>query len=598
MPGGLTLPGVRSRGARRRRWDAVSWWYSILFVIPVAFLIGRFAFGGGDPAKVSIQVLDAYSGLPLSGVAIAAGTETLTTDADGKVHVEEPAQAIRLSATQPGYAENGIEIAPGSTTPVTLNMRPTTLIGVVTDQLTGAPLADVTIVATGSDGREVTAVTGPDGKYQLADVPLDATLSLDGGDYGTLEEAIGTRIEADFSLRMTLLTGVVTDAKGDPLQGAIISAGDAQGVSRKDGTFRLTGVSDGASVKVTAPGYLDATTSLPAERRIEVALEPIEIRAIYANGYTLSDPDKAERLIQMVDDTELNALVIDIKQDTIYYDSQVQFFRNVDGMVNPIYDVNELLAELADHDIYAIARMVVFQDPLVAEAYPELAVKDEQTGDLWRNDQGVAWVNAFSEELWDANIQLAVEAASRGFDEIQYDYVRFPSDGNLRTSDFGRDYTAEAREGAITEFVKRSSEAIRSTGAKFAADLFGYVSMVPDEQGIGQRFAALVPYLDYVCAMIYPSHFAEGNIASAPGHPNDFPYETISEALARAAAQVPDESPLKFRPWLQDFSYGDFREYGEEEVRAQIRAAEEFGTSGWMLWDPNNDYTDTGIKPE
>jgi hypothetical protein len=200
----------------------------------------------------------------------------------------------------------------------------------------------------------------------------------------------------------------------------------------------------------------------------------------------------------------------------------------------------------------------------------------------------VAWVSAFNEELWDANIELAVELVNRGFDEVQCDYVRFPSDGDLTTADFGRDYTAEAREAAITEFMRRSHEAVRAAGGMLAADLFGFVTLQDDEQYIGQRFTALEPHLDYVCMMIYPSHFETGNIASADGHPNDFPYETIYESLQRAEGLTPGVA-LKFRPWLQDFTYWGMREYTADDVRAQIGAAEEFGTSGWMLWgDPFN----------
>ena len=319
------------------------------------------------------------------------------------------------------------------------------------------------------------------------------------------------------------------------------------------------------------------------------------IKAIYANLGVLSTEGALDDLIEIANTTEVNAIVIDIKQDTVYYDSQVQFFRDA-GTVRPVYDVAEVIRKLEENDIYAIARMVVFQDPLVAEARPDLAVKDE-SGELWRNEMGVAWVSAFNEELWDANIALALEALGHGFDEIQYDYVRFPSDGDLTTADFGRDYTAEARETAITTFMQRSYEAIHAEGGKLAADLFGFVTLVDDEQYIGQKFSALEPYLDYVCMMIYPSHFEEGNIASAPGHPNDYPYETIFESLERAEQHVPG-AKAKFRPWLQDFTYGGMRDYTAEDVRAQIDAAEEFGVSGWLLWGDPFNITVDALTPE
>ena len=175
----------------------------------------------------------------------------------------------------------------------------------------------------------------------------------------------------------------------------------------------------------------------------------------------------------------------------------------------------------------------------------------------------------------------------------------FPSDGDLSTADFGQEYTAEAREAAITEFMRRSHEAVGGSGGYLAADLFGFVTIMDDEQYIGQRFSSLAPYLDFVCMMIYPSHFETGNIASAPGHPNDYPYETIFESLERADAIVPD-SRLKFRPWLQDFSYGfnGLRDYTPADVRAQIDAAEDFGASGWMLWGDPQNVTVEALEPE
>ena len=269
-------------------------------------------------------------------------------------------------------------------------------------------------------------------------------------------------------------------------------------------------------------------------------------------------------------------------------------------MVVPLYDPVAVVDRLHDEEIYAIARLVVFQDPLVAEHYPEYAVRDENTSDSWRDPNGVAWVNAFHEPLWDANIDLALEAIGMGFDEIQYDYVRFPSDGGLTVADFGPDYSQGAREGAITGFVERSAEAIGPTGAKLALDLFGIIGLFDDDQGIGQRPAKLAPPVDYVCFMIYPSHFGDdGIIRSTPGHPNDYPGETITESLERAAEIAPG-SVDKFWPWLQDFtqSLDGFTEYGPAEVREQIDAVEAFRGNGWMLWNPNNEPSIAALRPE
>jgi len=554
---------------------------------------GRFVFGGAaSPDQVDLRVVDQYTGGSLGGVAVTGGELALVSNADGAVRFDEPEETLRVTATLAGYAPFSADIVPGDVADITLQMVPTTLRGILTDASSGAPVANADVAATGADGTEVTTKSGADGSYALSDIPDRSTLRIHAGDYGVREEAVGDRTEASFAFTVTTLTGRVADAAGDPLAGAMITSGEVMGVTDSEGAYRITGVADGAEVTIAAPGYLDVVAALPAERALDVTLEPIMIKAVYANAYTLSDADEVQRLVDLIDRTELNAIVIDIKQDAIFYDTQVPFFTGIEGMVTPTYDVNQILALFQERDIYTIARMVVFQDPLVAEARPDLAVLDDNTGGLWRNSQGVGWVNAFEEELWDANIELALEAAGHGFDEIQYDYVRFPSDGDLTIADFGREYTQETRSGAITEFMRRSYEAIKPTGAKFAADLFGFVGLKPDDQGIGQLLTDLAPQLDYICLMIYPSHFIEGNIFSAPGDPNDYPYETILESLERAIEQLPEESRLKMRPWLQDFY-----EYGPEEVGAQIQAAEDFGSSGWLLWDPSNVYTVDALDP-
>ena len=581
-----------------RPWDAVSWWYSLIFVVPALFLLGRFVVGGASPpATLTVRVTDGYTQQPLAGAVVNVGDRSATSDAQGDAEVRRPAGPAPVSVHLPDYAPAATGWDPAAGDTLAVPLRPTVLRGVLRDRDTGQPIpgAAVAVLADGADGPATT--TDAAGAFVLTELPVDARLRVEAGDYGVIEEAVGPRTQVELAARNTAVAGVVTDAAGEPIAGAVVTAGEARAVTRKDGTYKLVGVPEGAAVTAAAAGFLDAQAPIAADRTAALALERVQIKAVYANGYALADPTVIGELLALIERTELNALVVDIKQDTIYYDSKVEFFQNAE-MVQPLYDLDELLAELRERDIYAIARMVVFQDPLVAYAYPELAVRDETTGDLWRNYDGVGWVNAFNEELWDANIELALEAVSRGFAEVQYDYVRFPSDGDLTTADFGQEYTAVARQAAITGFLTRSRDALQPTGAKLAVDIFGYTALVSDEQGIGQNFAEITPLVDYVCMMIYPSHFSEGNIASAPGHPNDYPYETILESLQRAEEQAPGAA-LKFRPWLQDFSHPvpGLRDYTAEDVRRQIDAAEDFGTSGWMLWNAAIEYSEAALEP-
>lgn len=540
-----------------------------------------------DDPVLTISVRSSVTDGSIGGAVVQVGDNYYRADEEGMIRVGKPAPGTDVIVSMDGYRSMAGVVEDDSALDQVVSLQPAVVEGALTDSASGEPIGGASVDVIGGSGVVIaSATTAEDGSYLLNNVPADGRIRIDAGDYGVVEEAVPAGMTADFALTLQVATGRVLDESGSPIQGAIVQSGNTTAVSTGDGTFEITGIGAGAPVKVMAAGFEDLEMSIPDTMQLaDIQMTSQMIKGVYANYGALGSPDQLDNLIEIANTTEINAIVIDIKQDTIYYDSNVQFFRDA-GTVNPIFDINEVIGKLKENNIYAIARLVVFQDPLVAEARPDLAVMDSATGGLWRNEMGVAWVSAFNEELWDANIALALEALEYGFDEIQYDYVRFPSDGDLRTAEFGRDYTAEAREAAITTFMQRSYEAIHAADGKLAADLFGFVTLVDDEQYIGQRFSALEPYLDYVCMMIYPSHFQEGNIASAPGHPNDYPYETILESLERAESLVPG-SGAKFRPWLQDFNYGGLRDYTAEDVRAQIDAAEEFGASGWMLWgDP------------
>ncbi len=344
----------------------------------------------------------------------------------------------------------------------------------------------------------------------------------------------------------------------------------------------------------TALAARSRSAAAAAETRGETLVEePPRVRAIYLNPRITDSWDGFMALVELIGRTELNALVIDIKDEQVFYPTGVSLFQDT-GTVAPLYDVSAMLAVLADHDIYSIGRLVVFKDSLVAEARPDLAIKDTETGDLWRDMNGVAWVNPLREELWEANAALAVEAGTLGFDEIQYDYVRFPTDGDLSRMDFGTPLTEETRTAAITSFAEMSFNRLAPTGAKLAADIFGYTLLVPGDLGIGQNADRLAPFFDTLCPMVYPSHFPEGSLL-VPGHPNDYPYETIRISMEAGASKVNGQT-RKLRPWLQDFSLPGMTPYTITDVRAQIDAAEATNTGGWLMWNPDNVYAEETFR--
>ena len=345
----------------------------------------------------------------------------------------------------------------------------------------------------------------------------------------------------------------------------------------------LRGLSAAAMLAAIAPGGAGAARK-PA---------PDPVRAIYMNPEITTDRAGFDRLVALIERTELNALVLDIKEAAVHYDTGVAFFRDA-GAVVPRYDAPELISALHRRGIRAIARLVCFKDPATVVARPDLAIRDQFTGEPWRDGGGETWLNPFSEEVWDATVDLAAEAAKIGFDEIQFDYVRLP-DGDLSGADFGPiTYDYDARTGAIAGFLGLAQQRLVPLSVDQSADIFGYTLLVDDDLGIGQDADVLAPLVDVLCPMVYPSHFPEGSIA-VPGHPNDFPGETIRISMDSGAAKFGDARQL--RPWLQAFSLPWLREYTAADVRAQIDAADVAGTGGWMLWDPTNLYQEEALAP-
>jgi len=314
-------------------------------------------------------------------------------------------------------------------------------------------------------------------------------------------------------------------------------------------------------------------------------------KAVYLNP-TMDDGYDLDRLLDLIGRTELNALVIDVKEEGVYVYTGVDLFQEA-GTIVPYYDVTAVLDALHAHDVYAIARQVVFKDTPLAEARPDLAVADTTTGGPWHDMNGVAWVNPFSQEVRAANIDLAVELVGLGFDEIQFDYVRFPTDGDLGTMDFGREVTEPVQVETIAGFLGEARANV-ARGAKVGADVFGF-TLILDDIGIGQNVRRIAEVIDYICPMVYPSHFPDGSIAVA-GQPNDFPYETIEISLSAGEEKVAG-SRGKLRPWLQDFSLPGMSVYGAAEVRAQIDAAEANGAAGWMIWNAASVYDEDAFVP-
>ena len=332
--------------------------------------------------------------------------------------------------------------------------------------------------------------------------------------------------------------------------------------------------------------------------------EAVKVRGIYISGPMAGSTELFQNILDSAAGTEINTVVIDFKDD------QGRIICPVDspvaseiGACRPyVQDMKELIASLKERGLYVIARVVAFRDPWLAEKKPEWSLHLAD-GSLYRDRQGMAWVDPYRKEVWDYLVEVGTEAKEAGFDEVQFDYIRFSTEGTMRDVVFDEAVTGgRSKTDVITEFVKYAYENLASQGLFVSADVFGtIIGSDIDAQAVGQVYTEMAKHLDYICPMIYPSHYGPGNFGLE--HPDTMPYETVLEALKKsqmvmdqaAEADGHVSSQAIVRPWLQDFtaSYlgeGNYIPYGYNEVQRQIQAVKDAGYDEWMLWSAANRY--------
>ena len=394
------------------------------------------------------------------------------------------------------------------------------------------------------------------------------------------------------------VSGRVLDDAGNPVAGASIVVGGREIRTAEDGTFTADELTDGPLL-VKMPGF-EKVSVQPTKGPIEVALKPFVVKAAYLTYFGFNSRTIRTRVLGLIERTELNAVVIDVKGDRgwVLYRTRVPLALEI-GAQGPATsrDFDALMAEFKARGVYTIARIVPFKDNVLANHRPEWAILDRRTGKPWIDRENLAWADPFREEVWDYNIALAKEAVAHGFDEVQFDYVRFPTDGRLGAAKYAKPNTKLTRLPTIAAFLERARNALGPTGAFVAADVFGYTAFNANDTDIGQRIEELTPHLDYICPMVYPSGYHVG----IPGYRNPVAnaymvvHESVRLIRARAAHTI-----VRVRPWLQDFrDYAfDHRIFGVAEIRDQMRGADEAGATGWMLWNPRNDYTGAALRPK
>lgn len=445
------------------------------------------------------------------------------------------------------------------------------------------------------NGRPV--LTGEDGTAVVMARPGDEVeVTAAGHDpaSGTVPDEGGLEVE----LRPNVVSGTVTDAAGTPIAGVrvFVDGMDHYVRTDADGSYALTGVPEAGTLIYKRAGYRLAEVPIDEQMSKDVALEPFEARALYAPAAVFEGAGRLEELLSIIDRTEANAMVIDVKETGgwLYYETDLPEAVESGADRRPIFDLDELLPALKERGIYTIARMVVMKDNTVGSSRPELAVRNRATGEPWTDFGGGIWLDPFNPGVAEYIAAIAGDLADKGFDEVQLDYVRFFSDGDYSVAETNLPNLQSFRLSAIRRLFRLVSERLATERAFLGADVFPISFIAPDDQGIGQRPEVIMPYVDYFCPMVYPSHYGPGTFGIA--QPNEFPYEIIDQTLEIMNEQAKG-LPMVIRPWIQDFGYGPFRAYTAADIQAEMKALRDNAAQGWMIWNAQARFTTAALGP-
>lgn len=387
---------------------------------------------------------------------------------------------------------------------------------------------------------------------------------------------------------------------------------------------------------------VEATSSKSVNDDREVVMHqplPESVKAIYMTACVTGTKDFRDRLVKLIDETEVNSLVIDIKDfsGTISFPSESEEWRPAWVAAKcGTADMKEFIKTLHDRGIFVIGRITVFQDPYYTSLRPDLAVKKADGATVWRDHKGLSFIDVGAREYWDHLVLLVRDSYNIGFDELNFDYVRYPSDGPMTDIAFthSKTYPSDnSKQANLEEFFRYLNEKVddESLYSKYrhentgrasstpwtSADLFGMTTTNYDDLSIGQVQDRAAPYFDFIAPMVYPSHYPKE--AFGYSNPNDYPYEIVHYAMKTGVDrmkaertpmmgfkhtrigtstpvvyQKPSFGPEKFRTWIQDFDYGG--DYDAADVRAQIQASYDAGVNSWMIWAPSNIYTRDALE--
>ncbi|WP_321778315.1 putative glycoside hydrolase [Sulfurimonas sp.] len=398
---------------------------------------------------------------------------------------------------------------------------------------------------------------------------------------------------AAHALLFASFTGTIIDDKTNkPIHKAMISDSKITVKSDENGSFNIDSKEKYFHIK--AYGYkpygftkdLNSTT---------ISIESINVKALYLTFWGANIHSKTTaRILKIIDATEINTIIVDVKNEygsTSYRTSFKQANSYGAYKKRTIGNIKNFMKLMKSKGIYTIARVVVFKDELQASNNEDYAIK-KMDGSIWRNHDNMAWVDPFDKRSHRYTVAIAEDAAKVGFDEINFDYIRFPAKTGLKLS---KENTQKNRIKAIEDFLKLARNKLRKYGVFISVDTYGNVCWEKGDSGIGQKIESLCKYSDYISPMLYPSGFASGSFGL--DSPSEHPYIVIYRSIKNIRGRIDTQ---RIRPWLQYFKdYAHTRKYYRKfEVNEQIRASNDINTSGWMMWSPSSKYHLEYFKPK
>ncbi len=337
---------------------------------------------------------------------------------------------------------------------------------------------------------------------------------------------------------------------------------------------------------------------------LESDVVPIKAKGIYISAYVAGTDSMMDDIIRHIDETELNTIVIDLKEDfgRIVCEMDSDLINDIGSVKQYIPRAEELVQKLHDHGIYVIARVPAFRDRWLGDARPDWCCKNAD-GTVFHDRDGNSWVNPYKQEAWDYLVEIGKQAKKLGFDEIQFDYVRFCTERGMNNVVFDEEDTlGRSKSDIILESVEYLYDNLKAVGLNVSADVFGtIIDSEVDAQAVGQIYTELAKHLDTISPMVYPSHYSDHSFGIE--HPDLNPYATIKNAMdlsreALAEASRNGERVAEVRPWLQDFTatwLSHYQSYGATQVREQIQAVYDAGYDEWLLWDASCKYSWDGL---